>query len=213
MSSMNHAKQHWEKLYATKEPHEVSWTQARPAASLSIIHSFALPKQAPILDVGGGDSRLVDYLLDEGYENLTMLDISATALAKAKYRLGERSQRVRWIEADIREFVPDTQYAVWHDRAAFHFLTNAGEADQYLHRVLTTLLPGGNLILGTFSTSGPDRCSGLPVRRYCEQTLAAQMPAGLAKIDCLTQDHITPFHATQSFLFCSFRREVSPLTA
>ena len=213
MNSLNHTQQHWEKLYAAKEPHEVSWTQARPTASLSIIHSFALPKQAPILDVGGGDSRLVDYLLDEGYENLTVLDISATALAKAQHRLGERSQRVRWIEADIREFVPDTQYAVWHDRAAFHFLTNAGEADQYLYRVLTTLLPGGNLILGTFSTSGPDRCSGLPVRQYCEQTLAAQMPAGLAKIDCLTQDHITPFHATQSFLFCSFRREVSPLTA
>ncbi|SNC64245.1 Methyltransferase domain-containing protein [Hymenobacter gelipurpurascens] len=206
MRSTPDSKTHWDNLYAAKQPHEVSWTQPVPTASLNFIHSFALPKEAPIIDIGGGDSLLVDHLLAEGYQNLTVLDISGKALAKAQQRLGKLSQRVRWIEADIREFVPDTSYALWHDRAAFHFLTTTPDTSRYLDVTRQALQPEGFLVLSTFSLEGPDRCSGLPVQQYSEPTLSARMPEGFTKMRCIQQEHYTPFQTTQSFLFCAFRR-------
>ncbi|GAB3308387.1 class I SAM-dependent methyltransferase [Hymenobacter tenuis] len=212
MSSLPNSKQHWDTLYATKQPQEVSWTQPVPTASLDFIRSSALPRDAPIIDIGGGDSRLVDHLLAEGYHDLTVLDISGTALSKARQRLGQQSQQVRWIEADIRTFVPDRSYALWHDRAAFHFLTAPPEAARYLALARQALHPGGYLVLGTFSLTGPDRCSGLPVQQYSEATLSARVPEGFAKVRCWQQDHLTPFQTTQPFLFCAFRRTAEALS-
>ncbi|WP_426491690.1 class I SAM-dependent methyltransferase [Hymenobacter sp. 102] len=207
MESSAADKAHWEKIYTHKQPQELSWTQPVPATSLQFIEAFHLPREAPIIDVGGGDSRLVDYLLAAGYLNLTVLDISGAALARAQQRLGEAARHVRWLETDVRAFVPPTRYALWHDRAAFHFLTTAPEIAQYLQLARTAVVPGGYLTLGTFSPAGPTRCSGLPIRQYSEATLTAELHTGFRKLRCLTEDHHTPFHTTQNFLFCSFQRQ------
>lgn len=200
----NQLKNHWEKVYATKRPEEVSWTQEIPQTSLSLIHDFRLPKSEPIIDIGGGDSRLVDFLLQEGFEDITVLDISAAALQRAKERLGDTGDRVQWIESDIREFSPERRYSLWHDRATFHFLVEEKDVHQY-HSLLSKAV-GQYLVLGTFSEKGPDRCSGLPVHRYDEHHLANVLQPDFAKVRCVTEDHITPFHTTQSFLFCGFRK-------
>lgn len=203
------AKQHWETVYDTRQPHQVSWTQAVPATSLEFIRGFALPRQAPIIDVGGGDSKLVDYLLAEGYENLTVLDISGAALGRARQRLGPAAaSRVQWLEADVRDFRPPQTYALWHDRAAFHFLTAAPDVERYLALARAAVVPGGYLTMGTFSPAGPTACSGLPIRQYSEQQLTEQLHRGFRKLRCRTEDHLTPFQTTQNFLFCSFRRQL-----
>lgn len=206
-------RQHWDTIYTTRQPHEVSWTQATPTTSLAFVHGFNLPRRAPIIDIGGGDSHLVDYLLAEGYDNLTVLDISGAALARARQRLGPLARRVQWLEADIRNFEPPQAYALWHDRAAFHFLTTAPEVAQYLHRARAAVVAGGFLTMGTFSPTGPTQCSGLPIRQYSEDSLSAQLQEGFTKLRCLTEDHETPFHTTQNFLFCSFQRQSAPAAA
>ena len=201
------AQQHWKAIYSTRQPHEVSWTQAVPTTSLAFIRGFGLSRQAPIIDIGGGDSHLVDFLLAEGYENLTVLDISGAALARARQRLGAGAQRVQWLEADIRDFEPPQAYALWHDRAAFHFLTTAPEVGRYLHRAWRAVGAGGYLTMGTFSLTGPTQCSGLPIRQYSEASLSTQLQAGFTKLRCVREDHETPFHTTQNFLFCAFQRQ------
>ncbi len=200
-------KQHWENVYATRQPHEVSWFQAVPATSLAFINAFELPRHAPIIDVGGGDSLLVDHLLAAGYEDVTVLDISGAALARAQQRLGARADRVQWLEADIRAFVPTRRYALWHDRAAFHFLTTGAEVTQYLHHARAAVNHGGYLTMGTFALDGPTRCSGLPISQYSEDTLARALADGFTKLRCLTEAHRTPAQTIQSFLFCSFQRQ------
>jgi len=195
---------YWNQLYKTKNPDQVSWTQELPLTSLEFIHSFGLTHAAKIIDIGGGDSKLVDYLLDEGFENLTVLDISAQALAKAKQRLGEKANKVHWIVSDITDFEPESTFDIWHDRATFHFLTNQEQIAAYMHTARKAVK--GYLAIGTFSDKGPTTCSGLPVKQYTEETLAAELNNGFDKIRCITEDHITPFHTRQNFLFCSFRR-------
>jgi hypothetical protein len=197
--------QHWEKIYSTKQPGEVSWTQEIPLTSLSFIHSFHLPHTASIIDIGGGESRLVDYLLDEGFDDITVLDISATALQKAQERLGEKAQRVNWIISDITAFEPARQYDVWHDRAAFHFLVTGEQIERYLHTAANAVT--SFMTIGTFSENGPEKCSGLPVRRYSEMALQLQLSAAFDKVRCLKEDHITPFETHQEFLFCSFKKK------
>jgi 2-polyprenyl-3-methyl-5-hydroxy-6-metoxy-1,4-benzoquinol methylase len=197
-------KKHWETVYGTKQPNEVSWTQEHPATSLNFIHSFSLPKTANIIDVGGGDSRLVDFLLDEGYENVTVLDISEKALDRAKARLGERAAKVKWVTSDITNFQPDAHYDVWHDRATFHFLTTHEQIDKYLATAKEAI--NGYLVIGTFSDNGPKKCSGLDVKQYTEEQLLAEVDGGFQKIRCITEDHVTPFSTKQNFLFCSFKR-------
>lgn len=204
-------KEHWDAVYATKQPHEVSWTQDVPATSLEFIHSFRVPKTASIIDIGGGDSRLVDYLLDKGYSNITVLDISAVALEKARKRLGSKASHVQWVVADITEFQPNTSYDIWHDRATFHFLTTAEQINTYL--ALTRKAVTGYVTIGTFSDSGPTQCSGLQVRQYSEEQLQTQLSDGFNKIRCMTEQHTTPFSTTQSFLFCSFKRALPTLIA
>jgi SAM-dependent methyltransferase len=195
-------KTHWETVYQTKTPNEVSWTQERPQTSLDFIHGFNLPKAASIIDIGGGDSKLVDYLLDEGYENMTVLDISEKALEKAKRRLGERANNITWIVSDITEFKPTEKYDLWHDRATFHFLTTEKEIATYLDIAQHSV--NGYLIIGTFSENGPKKCSGLEIKQYTEDQLQHQLESRFEKIRCVTIDHITPFQTTQNFLFCSF---------
>ncbi|HTI07151.1 MAG TPA: class I SAM-dependent methyltransferase [Puia sp.] len=203
--------EHWENIYRTKQPEEVSWTQEMPATSLSFIHGFELPRTAKIIDIGGGDSRLVDFLLDEGFEDITVLDISGQALDRARRRLGSRAARVSWVEQDVTEYRPAEAFDLWHDRAAFHFLTTGDQVTTYLSIARNSVRSGGYVVMGTFSDQGPDRCSGLPVRRYNEELLTEELSRGFSKIRCVTEDHITPFQTKQHFLFCSFKRRQEPL--
>lgn len=198
-------KQHWEKVYDTKQPAELSWTQDFPKTSLDFIHSCRLPKKASIIDIGGGNSKLVDFLVKDGYSNVTVLDISEIALEKAKARLGKDAAKVNWIAADITEFAPSQMYDVWHDRATFHFLTSTPEINKYLDCARKTVRK--YLTIGTFSETGPDKCSGLPTKKYKEAGLQKELSDGFEKIKCITEDHITPFNTTQNFLFCSFKRQ------
>ncbi|HZV68949.1 MAG TPA: class I SAM-dependent methyltransferase [Saprospiraceae bacterium] len=201
---MENRKKHWEKIYSDKVPAEVSWTQDIPQTSLNFLHSFNLPKTASIIDIGGGDSRFVDYLLEEGYENITVLDISEKALEKAKERLGSNATRVNWITSDITEFRSSTTYDCWHDRATFHFLIQPDEIKSYL--TIAKQAVKGYMIIGTFSENGPDQCSRLDVHQYSEEELQRELVDGFEKLKCITEDHITPFKTKQNFLFCSFKR-------
>lgn len=198
------SKAHWEQVYRTKGPEQVSWTQTVPQTSLDLIQSLDLPKTAKIIDMGGGDSKLVDYLLQAGYINLTVLDISAAALEKAKFRLGEQAAKVKWIVSDVTEFQPQESYDLWHDRATFHFLTEESQIATYTNIVAKAV--SQYLVIGTFSANGPEQCSGLPVRQYAETGLRARFQNSFTKIHCHTEDHTTPFDTTQNFLFCSFKR-------
>jgi SAM-dependent methyltransferase len=198
---------HWDAVYKTKSPDEVSWTQEVPKTSLDFIHSFGLKKTAKIIDVGGGDSKLVDYLLDEGFENITVLDISEQALDKAKKRLGNKANKINWVISDITEYKPDTTFDVWHDRATFHFLTTDEQIEKYINTAKKAVT--GFLTIGTFSNNGPEKCSGLPVKQYNEETLSAELQNGFDKIRCITEDHITPFNTKQNFLFCSFKKHLN----
>jgi 2-polyprenyl-3-methyl-5-hydroxy-6-metoxy-1,4-benzoquinol methylase len=199
-------KGHWEKVFATKQANEVSWYQQTPRQSLDFVQQLDLPKNAAIIDIGGGDSFFVDHLLQMGYNNITVLDISATAINKAKQRLGKSAASVNWVVADILEFKTTTQFDCWHDRAAFHFLTTVKEIDDYLLIAQQHLKTGGKLIIGTFSTEGPKKCSGLPVKQYNENILTNTLQKWFEKIRCITTDHITPFKTIQNFLFCSFKK-------
>jgi cyclopropane fatty-acyl-phospholipid synthase-like methyltransferase len=204
---MTDRKQHWENVYQTRQLTEVSWYEPIPETSLSIIKLFKLPKDAAIIDIGGGDSLLVDYLLMLGYTNVTVLDISAKAIEKAKERLGERASHVKWIVRDIIDFNPGQKYDLWHDRATFHFLINKEEQDKYLDMVHQYLTADGYMVLSTFSEEGPEKCSGLPVKQYTENSLPDLFAKYFEKIKCFTKMHITPFHTVQSFVFCSFRNK------
>ncbi len=203
---MESKQKHWETIYSTKQPNEVSWTQDVPQTSLNFVHSFNLPKTAKIIDIGGGDSKLVDFLLNEGFTDITVLDISEHALNRAKQRLGEKADKVKWVVSDITEFKPNTTYDFWHDRAAFHFLTTEKEIEIYLNITRQAIKKNGYLTIGTFSTEGPQKCSGLEIKQYSEETLTAELEKGFEKLKCVTEDHTTPFNTTQNFLFCSFKR-------
>jgi 2-polyprenyl-3-methyl-5-hydroxy-6-metoxy-1,4-benzoquinol methylase len=201
---MRSQKEHWEKVYQAKQPNEVSWTQEVPKTSLAFIHSFNLPTTAKIIDAGGGDSKLVDHLLEEGFTDITILDISANAIEKAKKRLGSKSQKVKWIVSDITEFDPSTDFDLWHDRATFHFLTTREQVTKYAEIAKSCVT--GYLIISTFSATGPKRCSGLDIKQYSEDGLCNEFKNEFEKIRCVTEDHVTPFNTMQNFLFCAFKR-------
>jgi len=201
---MTDRKLHWDYVYNNKAPEQMSWTQDLPQTSLNFITSFDLPKTASIIDIGGGDSKLVDHLLDQGYRNITVLDISATALERTKKRLGNKASLVKWIVSDIAEFKPAEPYDLWHDRATFHFLTIPREIESYLQTAQQAVK--GFLIIGIFSENGPKKCSGLEIKQYSEDGLCQQLSGSFQKLHCLIEDHITPFNTIQNFLFCSFKR-------
>ncbi len=199
-------KDHWEKIYATKQPEEVSWTQEIPQTSLNFINDAKLPKTAKIIDIGGGDSKFVDYLIEEGFENITVLDISEHALNRAKNRLGEKSKLVKWVVSDVTDFQTDETYDFWHDRAAFHFLTTEPQIVKYISLARLAVKENGIITIGTFSENGPIKCSGLEIKQYSEESLTSELKKGFQKLKCITEDHITPFMTKQNFLFCSFKK-------
>jgi ubiquinone/menaquinone biosynthesis C-methylase UbiE len=197
---------HWDAAYAAKAEDEVSWYEPRPAVSLELIHATGAPREAPLIDVGGGCSRLVDALLEEGRSAVTVLDVSERAIAAAKARLGDRGAAVRWIVADVTTWTPPAAYQVWHDRAAFHFLTDPGDRAAYVERAMRCLPSGGDLIMATFAEDGPQRCSGLPVMRYDAAALAATLGPRFALLETRRHDHRTPAGHVQRFRFSRFRR-------
>lgn len=196
---------YWEKVYETKSPSQVSWTQEYPKMSFEIIQSFELSKTARIIDVGAGDSKLVDCLLDAGYEDVTVLDISEKALLRVQNRLGDKASKVNWVVSDITTFKPERPFDIWHDRAAFHFLTEEDEISQYL--ALASSCVKGYLSIGTFSKLGPVKCSGLNILQYSKEELISAFSSGFNFLDSKTEDHTTPFGTTQNFLFCSFKKK------
>ena len=197
---------HWEKIYNTKQFTEVSWFQATPQVSLDFIKELGIDKNKSIIDVGGGDSFLVDHLLKQGYTAITVLDISEAAIMRAKSRLGKNAEKVSWIVSDVLDFSSEKIFDCWHDRAAFHFLTTEEEVEKYLSVAQKHLSENGRMIIGTFSTEGPEICSGLPVKQYSEQSLSSVLKKWFDKIKCITTDHITPANKIQNFLFCSFKK-------
>lgn len=197
-------KQHWEDVYKTKQFTDVSWYQPTPQASLDFINELKISKDAAIIDTGGGDSYLVDHLLKNGFTDITVLDISEAAIDKAQKRLGKNAEKINWIVSDITIFNSEKKFDFWHDRAAFHFLTTEKQVNQYLSVAEKHITPGGRMVIGTFSYEGPEKCSGLPVKQYSEQSLTQLLKQWFQKIKCITVDHLTPFNTVQNFLFCGF---------
>lgn len=200
-------KDHWESIYKNKDLTEVSWYQPSPETSLGYLNIFKMPKNAKIIDIGAGNSYLVDHLLDLGYQNITVLDISETALTKVKTRLGERASKVTWIVSDITDFEPTETYDFWHDRAAFHFLSDKKDIAAYVSVANRSIFNGGYMIIGGFSKNGPEKCSGIPVEQYSEQTLTETFAPYFSKVDCVITNHKTPSDKLQNFIFCSFKKE------
>jgi hypothetical protein len=195
---------HWNNIYQSKNANQYSWTQETPLTSLEFIKSFNLPYSANIIDIGGGESKLVDFLLNEGFYNTTVLDISEKALEKTKKRLGQKANNIKWIVSDVTSFNPTEKYDLWHDRATFHFLTTFESISLYID--IASKAVNGFLTIGTFSEKGPDKCSGLEIRKYSENQLEETLSKDFIKIKCKKEDHITPFNTLQNFLFCSFKR-------
>jgi len=197
---------HWEHVYSTKAETAVSWFQERPDISLELIRATGIEPNASIVDIGGGASRLADALLREGFKAITVLDLSAEALAIAKVRLGSRADDVAWIVADVTKWQPAQTSDLWHDRAAFHFLTEANDRAAYAQRVRQVVRPGGHVIIGTFAPDGPERCSGLPVMRHDATTLGEVLGPAFALVESRRHDHQTPGGALQRFQFSRFHR-------
>ncbi|MFL9966629.1 class I SAM-dependent methyltransferase [Paraburkholderia sediminicola] len=200
-------KEHWEGVYRNKAADAVSWYRSHLDTSLRLIDENAPDRNAAIIDVGGGESTLVDDLLQRGYRNLTVLDMSAVALGTAKQRLGSIAEQVTWVESDIMVVdLPEHRYDVWHDRAVFHFLTEQSQRDAYTRMLTRALKPGGRVVIATFGPLGPNRCSGLDVRRYDVQLLSDEFGPGFELVTSTLEDHHTPAGSSQQFLYCCFRK-------
>ena len=194
-------KSHWERVYAEKKTDEVSWYQPNPARSLELIRATGVSPAEPILDIGGGASALVDNLLASGYRDITVLDIAAAALERVRARLGRNAADVAWIEADVTQFHPPRRYAVWHDRAVFHFLVDPAERDRYLEVLHRGIAPEGHFIIATFGPEGPQRCSGLDVHRYSLDELAGLLEPHFSLRHSEIEQHRTPTGGMQQFLY------------
>ncbi|MBI3221638.1 MAG: class I SAM-dependent methyltransferase [Nitrosomonadales bacterium] len=200
-------KQHWEQIYTTKASDSVSWFQEHAEHSLRLIHHTGLGKDAAIIDVGGGASRLIDDLLTEGYTDLTVLDLSAAALAVARQRLGQHADAVHWMEGDVTHAgFSRHRFDLWHDRAVFHFLTDPAERHAYVEQVMHSVRPGGHVIVATFAEDGPEKCSGLPVMRYQPDSLHAEFGEAFLLVEHEKEAHLTPFGTVQQFVYCYCRK-------
>ena len=199
-------KDHWQRVYQRAASHSVSWYEPVPERSLELILATGVPRDAPVVDVGGGASKLVDHLLEQHFSDVTVLDIAAGSLAAARDRLGPAALRVQWVEADITTFQPLRRYALWHDRAVFHFLIDPAERKRYLDVLRAALAPRGHLVLATFGPEGPTRCSGLDVRRYSAEEIGALLGPGFHMIRSRLEDHLTPNGQRQQFQYGWWQR-------
>lgn len=207
---MNHIerKEHWENIYQTKALNEVSWYQPTPETSLNFIVQMCPNKYKKIVDIGGGDSFLVDHLLKLGYQNITVLDISEAAIERAKLRLGnEKATKVNWIVSDVTAFESDEKFDLWHDRAAFHFLTSKEDIQSYIERLNRFTNENAGLIIGTFSENGPLKCSGIEIQQYSAESLTKAFESNWKVLNNLIVDHTTPFKTQQNFIFSTFSKK------
>lgn len=198
---------HWENIYNSNQLNKLSWYQAKPVTSLDLIANFNLPLDAKIIDIGGGDGFLVDYLLELGYQNITVLDISESSLKRVKLRLGDKADKVKWIVEDVANFQATEKYDLWHDRATFHFLTEENEINNYHNTIENCLSKNGALIIGVFSEKGPKKCSGIAIKQYSEESLTDLFSDNFDKKYAFEVDHSTPTSFLQKFVFCGFRRK------
>ena len=197
-------KAHWNRVYQTKGTQDVSWYQRRPDLSLALIAASGVSKDAGVIDIGGGASTLIDFLLDDGYTRLAVLDLSGIALSHSRSRLGSRAGAVEWIEADVTSFTPPDRFGLWHDRAVFHFLTEADDRRAYVETLRRTLQPGGNVIISTFAMEGPPKCSGLDVIRYDEQSILEELGTEFQLLEVRRESHVTPWQSEQQFIYFRF---------
>lgn len=197
---------HWADVYAARGAREFSWYQARPATSLRLIEELGVGRDAAVIDVGGGASSLVDHLVEREFGDVTVVDISGSALDVARARLGAKATRVNWLAGDILRLQPRGPFGLWHDRAVFHFLTGAAERAGYVATLAGAVPAGGHAIMATFADDGPERCSNLPVRRYSPEQLAAELGPDFRMVDALRETHVTPAGNAQNFIYCCFRR-------
>lgn len=203
---MTSNKQHWENIYSQKKGNELSWTQQYPSISMQFISEIKLPKNAKIIDIGGGEGFLADALLDAGFTNITVLDISKTAIEDAKKRLAEKAKNIKWIVADITEFENSDKFDFWHDRAVFHFLTVQNQVEKYKSRLTAGLIEKGFFLLGTFSPMGPFKCSGLNIVQYSKEEMQTLFIDNFLMINDYEQEHLTPFNTIQNFQFGGFKK-------
>ena len=208
MTELSNRRDHWNRVYQSKTPENVSWYQEKPALSLALIAASGVAKDAFIIDVGGGASVLVDHLLGLGYVNLAVLDLSGSALSASQTRLGAKAADVEWHEADVTDFVPPHRYALWHDRAVFHFLTVGEDRARYVDVLLHTLEPGGAVVIATFAPEGPPKCSGLDVVRYDEKSIAAELGTAFRLLEVRQETHVTPWQAEQRFNYFRFQHQL-----
>lgn len=199
---------HWEHIYRTQASDELGWYQAHPTLSLRLIKATGVGKTAHIINVGGGDSTLVDLLLDQGFEHVTVLDLSSAALERAKARLGDRARLVTWIEGDVTGFRSSQKYDLWHDRAVFHFLTDAEDRTKYRQAMNEAVSANGHVIIATFAPDAPPKCSGLEVVRYSPTSLSAAVGQGFELVETLDEVHVTPTGKAQPFIYCHFVRRM-----
>lgn len=202
----NKRKEHWENVYDTKGDREVSWYQEAPTTSLDLIVSLNLNKDASIIDIGGGNSNLTGELLKKGYTNLSVLDISTKSLERTKAKLGQDAGKVDWVVSDILDFKSKQQYDLWHDRATFHFLTSGNDIAKYVDIVNHAVKKGGYMIIATFSTSGPTKCSGLDITQYTKEKLKVIFNKGFELIKAFEEVHHTPFNTNQNFIYTLFKK-------
>jgi cyclopropane fatty-acyl-phospholipid synthase-like methyltransferase len=198
--------EHWDAVYAAKTPDSVTWFQARPENSLLLIQKAGVGPTEPVIDVGGGSSVLVDYLLNQGFSDITVLDVSKPALAHSRHRLGRKAAQINWLVEDLTRFTPQRQYSLWHDRAVFHFLTRAADRQRYITALTAGLGQGGQLIISTFALDGPEKCSGLPVQRYDAAQLSKTLGSGFVLLETFDEVHKTPWGGEQKFAWFRFRR-------
>jgi len=199
-------KNHWNEIYSTKNLNQLSWHQPIPEISLKLIKASQLQKDAAIIDVGGGDSLLIDHLLEQGYTNLTVLDISEKALERAQQRIGQKAHLVHWINSDITLFDPPSTYDLWHDRAVFHFLTTQNDIEKYKEVLRVGVKHNSHLIVGTFSEKGPERCSGIKIKKYTKELLAKEFQPEFETLKLYSDNHQTPFNTLQPFSFAHLKK-------
>jgi 2-polyprenyl-3-methyl-5-hydroxy-6-metoxy-1,4-benzoquinol methylase len=200
-------KQHWETIYETKKFEEVSWYQPVPEVGQTIISEFGVEKDKAIIDIGGGDSYLVDFLFNQNYTDISVLDISEKALQRVQNRLESKAEKVHWIASDITEFKPSKKFYFWHDRAVFHFLTDPNDVKKYAEIAADSISEKGIMVIGTFSKNGPLKCSGIEIKQYNEKEMSAVFERDFELVNFREIIHITPMQSEQHFIFCVFRKK------